>query len=326
MSKGLDSTLSGTHTKSKTLSKTARSLLAQSLNKSNFINGIPRKLWVTVLDTAAGGEHHQNPCRSASGLYILQEGTKINGECVWEQAGGNCKIQANDMGHWAVVENGVDKLLCINATSSAMPHETGAYRSKHFTKARNREKDAALSCGNGVWTGEDFSGDACVTCTEAKVHGFRYGRAVVASSDIKEDGKDCVPLGCLGIVMGPSPDPGAVKVKFDSFDSPFNVNHNELDLAEGPEVMVQNTSGRSVSASVVNVTETRVKVHYFGKPKSEDEWYDKDSSRILPIFPENPDGYMYYTKRLPNPARKKRPFRLIQRPRVEQTCEMALDE
>eukprot|EP01064_Diplonema_japonicum_P013232 TRINITY_DN2073_c0_g1_i1.p1 TRINITY_DN2073_c0_g1~~TRINITY_DN2073_c0_g1_i1.p1 ORF type:complete len:397 (+),score=57.93 TRINITY_DN2073_c0_g1_i1:49-1239(+) len=272
--------------------------LQQSFEKADAtpIDSPPRKIWLTVYDTAAGGEHLSNPVRMMSGLYLLVDGRIVNNKPVWEQAGGDAQIESNKKGHWAVTRDTGDVLVSMAGSSDKHPHEAEIYRSKYYKAQREREKEAALECGNGVWSGQDSSGDGFITNTKPELHGYRFGRAVVASRDIKEEGALRIPLGCLGIVMGPSPHPLALRVKFDSFDAPFNVNHTELDLAEGPPVLVTLSNGDTCVGSVVNVSDDRVKVHFNGRLKTEDEWFDKDTHKIQPLFSDNPEGLMYCTE------------------------------
>ena len=269
--------------------------LASSVGNFNAF-GRPIKLWVTVMDTAAGGEHLTNPVKACAGLYLLLDDEEDSeGYPLWEQVGGNNRIEERD-GYWIVCgEGGKLRLKAITSHNGRMPHDSHAYRSRFFNAQRVRERDAAMECGNGVWGHQDESGDATISARESKVHGFRYGRAVVASSDILEGGDAKIPLGCLGIVIGPSSHPSAVRVKFDSFDAPFNVNHQELDLAEGPEVTVIRPNGHFATGSIVNITDARIKIHYHGRLKSEDEWFQKDTKRILPLMSDNPDGIMECT-------------------------------
>eukprot|EP01061_Rhynchopus_euleeides_P018070 TRINITY_DN29905_c0_g1_i1.p1 TRINITY_DN29905_c0_g1~~TRINITY_DN29905_c0_g1_i1.p1 ORF type:complete len:377 (+),score=115.09 TRINITY_DN29905_c0_g1_i1:115-1131(+) len=261
-------------------------------------NKFPQKLWVTVLDTAVKGEHLANPARRVSGLYMLVQGTKVEGMPLWEQVGGEGRIESTTKGHWMVTDTGIPKLLSLQKHEGRNPTEVGVYRSRSFEGMRARELDEALENGEGLWTntvkGENgVDGDACVTANEAKVHGFRYGRAVVSNMEIiDERGNILVPMGCLGIVLGPGSSPFTVRVKYDTVLKPIDVPNQEIDLAEGPSVTVSRPNGITQIASIINVTDTRVKLHFQGRLKTEDEWFDKDSKRIMPYFTDNPEGLM----------------------------------
>eukprot|EP00754_Rhynchopus_humris_P048651 Rhum_TRINITY_DN7926_c0_g1::Rhum_TRINITY_DN7926_c0_g1_i1::g.25258::m.25258 len=261
----------------------------------------PQKLWVTVFDTARRGEHIPNPHRGISGLYMLVPGTKVEGMPLWEQVGDEGRIEATVKGHWVVTHLGIPKLMSVRSHDGSVgPTEVGVFRSKHFETQRDREMDAALECGNGLWGAFDsedvngITGDACINASEAKVHGFRYGRAVVCNKEIvramPNNTTMRIPVGCLGIVIGRAQD--AVQVKFDSVLTPIDVPNETLDLAEGPSVTVTLSNGMQLVASIVNVTDTRVKLHFSGRGKAEDQWYDKESPQISPHLSDNPDGLM----------------------------------
>ena len=277
------------------------SILRKYMTKKTPIlhdNGHPNKVWVTVFDNACTGEHIPNPSRRISGLYMLVQGTKVEGMPLWEQVGGEGRVESTTKGHWMVTDTGMPKLLSIQKHQGRNPTETGVYRTRSFQGVRARELDEALENGEGLWAGtgegeNGVDGDACITSTESKIHGFRFGRAVVSNMEIiDESGLILVPMGCLGIVLGPGDSPFTVRVKYDALYKPLDIPNQELDLAEGPSVTVARPNGITQIASIINVSDTRVKLHFQGKLKTDDEWFDKDSKRIMPYFTDNPDGLM----------------------------------